>query len=155
MTKPTHAKQYILANPPTDLPILDGPNATFKLETVDLPALQDDQVLLKTLHVSHDPAQRGWIDKNADPDRLYLPPVQAGEVMRSRNVCEVLESKTADYKPGDIVLAGSGWSDFGVFGKSKVDRKLDKVGGLNYTHYLGSLGMTGETAVAPLWNGTK
>ena len=123
--------------------MLDGPNATFTFQTIELPSLEEDQLLIKTLHISHDPAQRGWIQKDADPARMYMAPVPVGEVMRSRNVCEVLDSTSSEYKAGDIVLAGGGWSDYRVIDKSKVERKVEKVGGLSYTHYLGSLGLTG------------
>ena len=52
-------KQWVLAHKPSDLPELDGPNATFKLIETDLPELKDDEVLVKLQHLSNDPAQRG------------------------------------------------------------------------------------------------
>ena len=59
MSSPTESKQWILTNKPTDLPELSGPNQTFTLKTASLPSLADNQVLLKTLYISNDPAQRG------------------------------------------------------------------------------------------------
>jgi hypothetical protein len=58
MSLPTKTKQWILANKPTDLPVLEGNEPTFTLETKDIPALQDGEVLLETLYLSNDPAQR-------------------------------------------------------------------------------------------------
>lgn len=77
------ARQWLLANKPTDLPILDGPNATFKLVETDLPDPKNDEVLVKLTYLSNDPAQRGWINKNIKPERLYTKPVQEGTPMRT------------------------------------------------------------------------
>lgn len=52
-------KQWLLAKKPTDLPKLDGPDQTFKLADTDLPDLKDDEVLVKLVYLSNDPAQRG------------------------------------------------------------------------------------------------
>lgn len=54
------SRQWILAKKPKDLPQLDGPNATFKLQETELPDLEDGEVLVKTTFISNDPAQRGW-----------------------------------------------------------------------------------------------
>jgi len=58
MSLPTKTKQWILINKPTDLPVFEGDEATFAFETKDIQALQDDEVLLQTLYLSNDPAQR-------------------------------------------------------------------------------------------------
>lgn len=57
-------RQWQLAHKPRDEPQLSGPNPTWKLESVDLPALKDDELLVKTICLSNDPAQRGWIGKS-------------------------------------------------------------------------------------------
>ncbi|KAG8534111.1 uncharacterized protein KY384_000955 [Bacidia gigantensis] len=145
MSLPTETKQYILANKPTDLPSLSGPSPTFSLETTPLPPLNDDQVLVQTHYISNDPAQRGWISKYADPKRLYVPPVPQGAVMRSRNVCEVLDSKTPRFSKGDIVLGNPGWTEYAVVDASTL-QKAEKVPGLSETQFLGALGLTGITA---------
>ena len=86
-----------------------------------------------------------------NPARLYVPPVQVGEIMRSRNVSEVLDSKSSKYAKGDIVLGSTGWVDYIVVDASKLERKVDKIPGLSETQYLGALGLTGLTA----YYGTK
>ena len=146
MSLPTKSHQFKLVNPPTDLPELDGPSATWSIDTQDLPSLKDDQVLVKTVYISNDPAQRGWIQKGIDPNRLYTPPVQKGETMRSRNIAQVLDSTSDKYAKGDLVTANNGWSDYIVLDSNKVERKLESVPGLKDTHFLGALGMTGLTA---------
>ena len=58
MSLPTKSKQWILANKPTAFPVLKGNESTFALETKNIQALQDGEVLLQTLYLSNDPAQR-------------------------------------------------------------------------------------------------
>ena len=48
-------RQWILAEKPTNLPELEGSNATFKLQEKDLPDPKDDEVLVKTTYLSNDP----------------------------------------------------------------------------------------------------
>lgn len=63
----TTTRQWILANKPIDFPDDD----TFKLVEKSLPELKDNEVLAKTLYLSNDPAQRGWIQKGVNP---YVKP---------------------------------------------------------------------------------
>jgi NADPH-dependent curcumin reductase CurA len=48
---PQKTRQWILANPPEKEVALDGDDATFKLETTELPEPGQNQVLVKTLYV--------------------------------------------------------------------------------------------------------
>ena len=138
--------QWLLEKKPTDLPQLDGPDQTFKLVETELPEPKDDEVLVKLTHLSNDPAQRGWIDPNINPDRLYVPPVKVGEPMRARGLCEVVESKSSSFKVGDTVLASLGWTEYAVIPAKELQPAPDLPGGVSKTHYLGALGLTGLTA---------
>lgn len=141
------AKQWILSNPPSADPVLEGDNATFKLEDVTLPELGADQVLVKTLYFSNDPAQRGWIQKDMDPERLYVPPVQKGEVMRSYGIGEVIESNVDSLKKGTFVTGSLGWKNYAVVNANEVRAvAADEKAGIRVTNYLGNLGFTGLTA---------
>ncbi|KAL8900300.1 MAG: hypothetical protein Q9207_005759 [Kuettlingeria erythrocarpa] len=146
MSLPTTTRQWILTNKPTDLPVLSGPSPTFTLQTHSLPALKPNQVLLKSLYISNDPAQRGWIGANVDPERLYAPPVPVGVPMYARCICEVLKSTADDFKEGDTVLANLGWTEYGVLDASEL-QKTQGIEGVGITQYLGALGMTGLTAL--------
>jgi len=150
MSLPTETRQWILTNKPTDLPELSGPNATFKLETNPITALKEDQILVKPLFLSNDPAQRGWITKGANPERLYVPPVPQGDVMRAGSLAEVLESKSSKFKKGEMVRATAGWTEYAVQ-EAKDCQGIEQIPGLSNTHYLGAFGMTGLTA----YYGTK
>lgn len=139
-------RQWILAEKPTDLPQLEGSNPTFKIKETELPDLQDDQVLVKAIYLSNDPAQRGWISRGIDPERLYVPPVKEGEPMRARGLCEVVESKSSKYKSGDTVLASINWCEYGIFPAKECQPAPEIPGGYGKTNYLGALGLTGLTA---------
>lgn len=146
MSTPTSTRQWVLVNKPTDLPVLSGDKPTFELRTKDLPSLQEGQVLVKLLFLSNDPAQRGWISPNVNPDRLYVPPVQINTPMHARGLAEVLDSKSPTFKPGDVVTASTGWSEYVVLDAKTVQPAPELPGGLARTHYLGAFGMTGLTA---------
>ena len=145
MFTPKSSRQWILANKPTDLPILSGPSPTFKLITTDLPLLQDDQVLVKTLYLSNDPAQRGWIAKNVDPARLYVPPVAEGACMSARGIAQVIESHSSRFSKGALISAFTGWAEYAVLNAKTCD-PIQDIPRISPTHFLGALGMTGLTA---------
>lgn len=150
MSLPTSTRQWILENKPIDLPLLSGPSATFKLVTTKLPPLEDDHVLLKTLYLSNDPAQRGWISKHVNPDRLYVPPVTQGACMRAAGLGKVIDSKSSKLPIGSLVTAGIGWTEYAVL-SSKGCTPVQALPGLSITHFLGAFGLTGLTA----YYGTK
>lgn len=145
MSRPRQSRQWTLQHKPFENPILDGPNATFQLETKEIPDLLDGQVLLKPIYLSNDPAQRCWISATADPERLYLPPINVGEVMRAGAIAEVLESRTAHLPAGALVFASTNWSEYAVLNKSDC-MLIKPVPGLSVTHFMGSLGLPGLTA---------
>ncbi|KAF2277065.1 NAD(P)-binding protein [Westerdykella ornata] len=140
-------RQWILANPPKANPVLEGDNATFKLEQKTLPALGSNQVLVKVLYLSNDPAQRGWIQDGVDPKRLYTEPVLKGDVMCAYGVCEVVESTADSIKKGQLVLATTGWTEYAVLNASECRPvQPDEKAGIRPTHFIGALGGTGLTA---------
>lgn len=139
-------RQWLLANKPTGMPVLDGPDATFKLVDTELPEIKDDELLVKTLYLSNDPAQRGWISAGINPDRLYTVPVKQGTPMHARGLAEVVESKSSNYKKGEVVIASTGWSEYAVVPASSTQPAPELPNGLSKTHYLGALGLTGLTA---------
>ncbi|KAI8942063.1 hypothetical protein NX059_000161 [Plenodomus lindquistii] len=144
---PQQTRQWILSNPPQNDPVLTGPNPTFTLQTIPLPPLPPDSALVKTLYLSNDPAQRGWIQKDMDPSRLYTAPVLPGSVMRAYGIGKVVRSTTSDLEPGTLVLGNLNWSEYAVVQKGSV-RVIsgDESAGIRPTHFLGALGATGLTA---------
>ncbi|OQU97383.1 hypothetical protein CLAIMM_03317 [Cladophialophora immunda] len=60
---PSKTRSWILTNKPKGLPTISGDAPTFTLQTRDIPPLKDNQVLVRVLYYSNDPAQRGWISQ--------------------------------------------------------------------------------------------
>ncbi|KAF2730649.1 NAD(P)-binding protein [Polyplosphaeria fusca] len=140
-------RQWILANSPTGEVVLEGEKSTFKLVTKDVPTPGPGQVVVKAQFLSNDPAQRGWIQKDMDPARLYTTPVKEGEVMRAFGVCEVVESNADNLKTGQLVIATIGWSEYSVMdGKDCRPIQADESAGIRPTNLIGSLGGPGLTA---------
>jgi len=149
MSLPTKTKAWVLQNKPTDHPILSGSNSTFKLETQELPPLKDGQLLLQTLYLSNDPAQRGWIDANISKERLYVAPVNVGDAMRARGIAKVLDSKDSKFQQGSLVVAGTNWTEYCIRNAAEC-QPVQNIPGVSPTHYLGALGFTGLTAYVGL-----
>lgn len=144
---PTQTRQWILSSKPTDLPILTGPNPTFTQHTTSLPALGTNQVLVRTLYLSNDPAQRGFISPCISADRLYMPPVQLYAPMRALAIAQIVA--TTSFNPalqeGAYVTATTDWTEYSVHNARSV-QPLPCIPGVNMTHFLGALGLTGLTA---------
>ncbi|KAF2434798.1 NAD(P)-binding protein [Tothia fuscella] len=149
MSLPTKTRAWVLANKPKDHAILSGPDATFKLETQELPPLQDGQLLVQIQYLSNDPAQRGWIDADIQANRLYVAPVEVGETMRARGVCKILSSKDSNFKEGDLVLGPGNWREYAVVNTKECQPVMD-IPGVSPTQFLGALGGTGLTAYVGL-----
>ncbi|OBT42141.1 hypothetical protein VE00_08303 [Pseudogymnoascus sp. WSF 3629] len=145
MASSIHTRQWVLQNRPTTTPMLDGPNATFKLVNTRLEPLRSSQVLLKAKYFSNDAAQRVWINASKDTGRLYVKPVEIGEVMRCSAIAEVIESRSTKFPKGSLVKTMNGWSEFTVQDEDKCTALLDTPG-INVTHQLGALGIGGLTA---------
>ena len=74
-----------------------------------IPRPSDGQVLIRTLWLSVDPAQRIWMARDS-----YKPAVPLGDVMQSFAVGQVIESRHPDFKPGDIMRGDFSWQDYVV-----------------------------------------
>jgi NADPH-dependent curcumin reductase CurA len=144
----TKSKVWVLQNPPTNHAVLTGDDATFNLKTQDLPLLEEGKLLLKTVYLSNDPAQRGWIDGNPG-NQSYVTPLAIGEVMRASGICEVVESKDDKFQKGALVMTSTGWSEY-VIRNSAEARPVRDIPGVSPTQYLGALGGTGLTALVGL-----
>ncbi|MEV0032438.1 NADP-dependent oxidoreductase [Nocardia sp. NPDC050793] len=119
-------------------------DSDFAFATVDLPELDDGQVLLRVLYLSLDPYMRGRMSAA----KSYAAPVELGDVMVGATVCEVIESRADSLTPGDVVLSYSGWQSHAVADARHV-RKLDPESAPISTA-LGVLGMPGFTAYGGL-----
>jgi NADPH-dependent curcumin reductase CurA len=140
-------RQWILSNPPHNEPVLEGDNSTFKLENKTLSTPGQDQALVKVLYFSNDPAQRGWIQADVIPERLYTEPVKQGDIMRSFAIAEVIESNASSLPKGQLVMGDLGWTEYAIVDAKTVRPiQADDAAGIRPTHFIGALGGTGLTA---------
>lgn len=125
-------------------PVGDPKHSDFKITTVDLPEIGDGEMLCRIIYQSLDPYMRGRMDDS----KSYAVPVQIGDVMGAGTVAEVVESKNARFKPGNIVNGMFGWQTHAISdgaGVRVVDPSLAPI-----STAVGILGMPGMTAYVGL-----
>lgn len=130
------SRQWLLNGHPRGRGIEDG---DFKLVDTDVGAPGEGELLLKTLYLGFDPAQKGWMENIAD----YVAPMAIGDVMRGSGISEVIESNHPGFAVGDLVMGSTGWTEWHVSngdGLVKIDTQLPP------TAMLSVLGTTGVTA---------
>jgi len=133
-------RRIVLARRPQGEPVAED----FRLESHPLPEVGPGQVRLRTLFLSLDPYMRGRM--NDGPS--YAPPVAVGAVMTAQTVSVVETSGVAGFSAGDLVVAHSGWQDYGASDGRDLLRIDPALPHPSYT--LGVLGMPGLTAYVGL-----
>ena len=137
---PDTARRIVLASRPVGEPKLSD----FRLEEFAVPQPGAGQLLLRTKWLSLDPYMRGRMSDAPS----YAKPVGVGEVMEGGTVCEVAASDHPDHRPGEIVLAHTGWQTHAL-SDGKGLRRLDPQRA-PVQAALGVLGMPGMTAYTGL-----
>ena len=127
---------FRLASRPVGLPTRE--NWEFSEELAGEPG--PDEVLVRVLYISLDPAMRGWMNDT----RSYIPPVGIGEVMRALATGQVLASRHPGFAAGDYVSGALGVQEYAVVhgaGLTAVDLAIAPL-----PVQLNALGMPGLTA---------
>lgn len=135
------SRQWLLNGHPRGRGIEDG---DFVLAEKEVSAPGDGEILLKTLYLGFDPAQKGWMENIAD----YVAPMAIGDVMRGSGISEVVESRHPGFAAGDLIMGSTGWTEWHVSdgtGLVKIDTALPP------TAMLSVLGTTGVTAYCGLF----
>lgn len=101
---------------------------------------RDGEVLVKVLHLSLDPAMRGWMNEG----RSYIPPVGIGEVMRAGGVGRVVASRHPGFAAGDHVSGVLGVQEYATLDGAQLTKVDPKIAPLPV--FLNTLGMPGMTA---------
>jgi len=132
----TMNKQVLLASRP------QGPVTEQNFKVVEAPVGTPGagEVLVRNEWLSLDPYMRGRMNDA----KSYVPPAQIGDVMVGQTTGEVVESRDANFQPGDKVLTHLGWQLYGV-AKANELTKID-IKRAPASYYLGVLGMPGITA---------
>jgi len=53
----------------------------------------------------------------------YIPPVQIGATMRAGGLGRIVESRSPDFKPGDLVAGTLGWTEYWVGPAKQLEKK--------------------------------
>lgn len=112
---------------------------------VPIPDLVVGEILIRTVILGFDPAQRGWMDDAPS----YMPPMAIGEPVRGSAVARVLASANPAYPEGALVRGLFGWQDYAVAGRVgeaapvlipdgvTPEEALGVLGGASLTAYIG------------------
>lgn len=130
-------RQWLLAARPAGL----VKASDFRFVETPVPEPGEGEILVRSDHVSIDPAMRGWMENRAD----YVAPLAIGAVMRSFNTGTVVASRHPGFAPGDAVGGAFGVQDYCLAGTAAVPaRKLRRPH--RKSLYLSLYGVTGMTA---------
>lgn len=135
MTPKTY-REIHLANRPEGTPT----DKDFEFVEKEIPSIEEDELLLKTLYLSVDPYMRGRMRDV----KSYVAPYKLNEAMSGGILAEVIESKSERYQKGDIVTGNLNWAEYNIAGADAVQNVDPKLAPI--TTRLGILGMTGLTA---------
>ncbi len=114
----------------------------FRFEEGSVPQPGDNEVLVRNLYLSLDPAMRGWMTDR----KSYMPPVPLNSPMRGATISKVIASNDPDFAPGDLVRGLGGWQDYALVKKEDRLMKIPEGLPVPLTKHLGVLGITGLTA---------
>ncbi|MFT7594355.1 MAG: NADPH-dependent curcumin reductase CurA [Paracoccaceae bacterium] len=110
----------------------------FRLDPVEMPVPAAGEVLLRTILMSIDAANRSWMQ-----GATYRAAVNAGDAMPTYAVCEVMASNDPRVSVGDIVAAETVWADYVTCSGRKV-QKLPDIRPVS--HLMSVYGIAGKTA---------
>ncbi|GAA5898657.1 hypothetical protein JCM6882_000888 [Rhodosporidiobolus microsporus] len=147
MSLPTSTRAWILKEKPKG----KLTDSTFALEERPIPEVKDSEVLVHTLYISNDPAQRTWIHPSVVPDRAYGPCPNEGDAMPSGLLGKVLASKSSKFSEGALVTGFGSWSEFLVMNEAAL-QPARQIKGLPESAAISTLGLTSLTAYCGLHN---
>ncbi len=110
----------------------------FETKSAPMPEIGDGQLLVRTILMSLDAANRAWMQ-----GATYREAVKPGDVMHTYSIGEIVESKAEGFAPGDIVAGEGGWASYTVM-KAKAVKPISDYRPL--THHMSVLGIAGKTA---------
>ncbi len=113
----------------------------FKWTEEPVPSPDENQVLVRNLYLSLDPANRGWVREEGS----YMAPISLGSVMLGNVVGVVEESRHPNFQAGDNVQGILGWQEYALSDGAALN-KLPKDQAIPLTAYLGLFGHIGLTA---------
>ncbi|MEP0710107.1 NADP-dependent oxidoreductase [Parvibaculum sp.] len=136
---PTKAKRWVLASRPEGKPRAEN----FRLEEIELPDIDEHEILIRTEHHSVDPGMRGRLSGDS-----YTAALPVGETIDSAMVGIVEASNNEKFQAGDRVTGGFGWVTHAVSNGRGVQKLAPELfhGKLRPTAAIGVLGIPGLTS---------
>ncbi len=92
----------------------------FAMQEAEMPTPGDGQVLLRTILMSIDAANRSWMQ-----GATYRAAVKAGDAMPTYAICEVMHSNSPRLKKGDVVAAEAVWAEYTACDARKAQKMPD------------------------------
>ena len=117
----------------------------FSQDEVEIASPDENEVLVKTLILSQDAANRAWMQ-----GATYRNALESGQVMSSGGIGKVVESKSDRFAPGQLVAGDIGWQEYAVVPAHSLSEVQQSDGPLS--HALSLLGVAGLTAYHGLIN---
>lgn len=117
----------------------------FVMDEAPVPQPGAGEVLARTLLLSQDAANRAWMQ-----GATYRDAIDAGQVMASGAIAEVVESRADGLTAGDIVWGDTGWQEYAVLPASEV--LLQPRDHRPLSQLISLLGVAGKTAYHGLLN---
>jgi NADPH-dependent curcumin reductase CurA len=141
---PVTSTQVLFRREPRGLPSRED----FDTVQAELPAVGSGQLLVRGLYLSVDPYMRmlmggGWQFRGGA--------MTPGQVMVGRVLGEVVESRNAEFRPGEYLVGSFGWQTHALSDGTNVEFKITPRDDVPLTAYLGVCGSNGLTA----WAGLK
>jgi NADPH-dependent curcumin reductase CurA len=110
----------------------------FSVAEAPVPSPAEGEVLVRTLLISQDAANRAWMQ-----GATYREAVKAGDVMHAYSLGEVVESRDDRFRNGDFVLGEGGWQSYYVLPASRLLKAPEHE---PKSHLLSLVGIAGKTA---------
>ncbi len=110
----------------------------FEVHTGEVPTLEDGQVLVRSVLLSLDAANRAWMQ-----GATYKSAVEAGQIMDGYALGEIVESRSSTWAVGDVVAGEVGWQEYAAMDARAVRSVGDH---RPLSHYHSLLGIAGITA---------
>lgn len=139
-TLPPRNRRVLLTRRPQGIPQPED----FTIDETGRPEPATGELLVRTLYLSVDPAQRGWASAEAN----YSTPVPLGGPMRALAVGVVVQSRTPDVAEGEYLYGWFGWQDYAAVTPDKIVQRATMA--VPLSAYAGLLGINGLTAYLAL-----
>ncbi len=123
-------------------PVGEPDDSCFRLDEIEVPELQEGQILIKVLWLSLDPYMRGRMNDM----KSYTKPLEIGDVMTGESAGVVVQSRSEKIQVGEYVTAHMGWQTMIVADAEDPRVMVSDLKNGALSAHLGVVGMPGRTA---------